>query len=66
VADFDYRALQRCAERELRQRHYVYPRLVAGGRMTADKAAKETAMMSAIVDHFKALADAEEQTGRML
>ena len=39
-----------CARRELALRQSTYPKLVAAGRMTAEKAAKETAAMAAIVE----------------
>ena len=39
-----------CARRELALRQSTYPKLVAAGRMTSEKAAKETAAMAAIVE----------------
>ena len=39
-----------CARRELALRQSTYPKHVAAGRMTAEKAAKETAAMAAIVE----------------
>jgi hypothetical protein len=42
-----------CAEREVRFREYVYPRRVAAGRMTQEKAEKEIALMLAIVEELR-------------
>jgi hypothetical protein len=39
-----------CARRELALRQSTYPKHVAGGRMTAELAGKETAAMAAIVE----------------
>lgn len=44
-----------CAERELRYRIRVYSRLVAEGKMTERQAAREVAVMGAIVDDYRAL-----------
>lgn len=43
----------RCAERELRQRRRVYPRLIQSGRMTEAEAARETACMEAIAADYR-------------
>lgn len=49
----------KCAERELKKRERVYPRLVDSERMTAAQATEEIAVMRAIVEHFEPLAAAE-------
>lgn len=51
---------QKCAERELRQRQRVYPRLVESGRMTQAEADRETACMAAIAADYRARASAEK------
>lgn len=58
-----FRDLQKCCEREAGKRKHVYPRLVSGERMTQEKADRELAMMVAMGEHFKALADAEDAKG---
>lgn len=42
-----------CAERELRQRRAVYPRLVRDGKMTRADADRETAMMLRIAMDYR-------------
>jgi hypothetical protein len=42
-----------CVERELRQRHRVYPRLVTNGRMRQADADREIATMNAVLDHLQ-------------
>lgn len=42
-----------CAEREVKMRERVYPRWVAKGRMTQEKADRELALMKAIVAKLK-------------
>ena len=49
-----------CAEREVKQRVRVYERLVADGRMSAEKAQYEIEVMTAIAADYRALADKEE------
>jgi hypothetical protein len=61
-----FRELQKCCEREAGKRRHVYPRLVAGDRMTQDKADHEIAMMVAAGEYFKALADSKDAEGRLL
>lgn len=46
-----------CIERELGMRKRVYPRLVADGKMTQDKAAREIAIMEAIRAEYADYAD---------
>lgn len=48
-----------CAERELLYRRRVYERLVNNGKMTADTARREIALMEAIVQDYRARAEAE-------
>jgi hypothetical protein len=48
-----------CAERELKMRERVYPRWVAGGKMTASKADTEIAIMREIVADYAKLAERE-------
>ncbi|MBY0296416.1 MAG: hypothetical protein K2X71_10305 [Methylobacterium sp.] len=50
----------RCAERELRQRRRVYPRLVESGRMTPAEADRETACMEAIAADYRTQVLAEK------
>ena len=51
--------LVECARREITQRTRVYPRLVENGRMTQEKADRETAMMGAILDLLDSMAAGE-------
>jgi hypothetical protein len=55
-----------CAEREVKQRRYVYARRVADGKMTQQLADKQIAMMEAIAADYRALAEAEDAAGRLL
>jgi hypothetical protein len=48
----------RCAERELRQRKRLYPKLVRQETMPQARAAQELACMAAIVDTLKTLLEA--------
>ncbi|MGH1574315.1 hypothetical protein ACRAWG_31295 [Methylobacterium sp. P31] len=52
-----------CAEREVRQRQRVYPRLVESSRMTQAVADRQTALMQAIARKLRAEADAEGAKG---
>lgn len=45
-----------CAQREVRQRARVYPRLISTGRMSQEKADRETALMKAIAADYEKLA----------
>lgn len=45
-----------CARREVAQRRKVYPRLVVAGKMSADRAAREIAMMEEITADYDRLA----------
>jgi hypothetical protein len=54
-----------CAEREVKQRRYVYPRRVADGKMTQALADRQIAIMEAIAADYRAKADAEDAKGRL-
>jgi hypothetical protein len=58
-AQFTAADLAECAEREVRQRQYVYPRRVSNGQMTQSLADRQTAMMQAIATKLRAEADDE-------
>ena len=59
--------LAACAEREVRQRRRVYPRLIRKGSMTTAEADHETAMMKAIGQHFGGrVAEQPQNSGRLL
>ena len=49
----------KCIEREVHMRLRVYPRWVEQGRITAEKAARETALMTAIAQDYRRLAERE-------
>lgn len=44
-----------CVEREVKMRHRVYPRWVADGRMTQQKADAEIAAMEAVLQTLQAM-----------
>jgi hypothetical protein len=50
---------RQCAEREVKQRKYVYPRLVQNERMTQQKANREVEIMEAIAADYRELEDRE-------
>lgn len=52
-----------CAEREVRQRQQVYPRLVESSRMTQAFAGRQTALMQEIARKLRVEADAEGAKG---
>jgi len=52
--------LARCAERELKYRRHVYPRLVDSGKMKRTFMLNEILKMEAIRDHFAKLAEGEQ------
>lgn len=61
---FTHRELAACAEREIRFRQRVYPRLVGERRMTQAKADLEIAMMVEIAAILARMADyAEKKVG---
>lgn len=51
--------LEACARRELGWRRKVYPNRIHDGRMSAQKAHLEIAMMQAIAEHYAELAKSE-------
>lgn len=51
--DFSIEDLIACARRELAQRHRVYARLVAAGKMSGKDADREIALMAAILDNLE-------------
>ena len=65
MGKFTAREKADCAEREVKQRAYVYPRRVADGKMTQALADKQIAMMTEIATEYGAAADAEEAQGRL-
>lgn len=52
--------LVRCAAHELKLREACYPKWVASGRMKDDEAARELAMMRAILERLIAERDGKE------
>lgn len=54
-----------CAEREVKQREWVYPRRVADGKMSQELANRQLALMKAIAADYRAAADAEDAKGRL-
>ncbi|MER8387250.1 hypothetical protein [Mesorhizobium sp. M0968] len=62
---FTARDKAECADREVKQRRRVYPRLVSEGRMTQQLADRQTALMEAIATDYRMVADAEEAKGRL-
>lgn len=54
-----------CAAREVRNRKWVYARLVSEGRMTGARADREIEIMETIAEDYRRLADAEEAQERL-
>ncbi|RVJ02418.1 hypothetical protein CN193_14220 [Sinorhizobium meliloti] len=54
-----------CAAREVRNRKWVYARLVAEGRMKGDRADREIEIMAAIAEDYRRMAEAEEAQERL-
>lgn len=48
----DLRELLACCRRELALRQFVFPKRVAAGKMSQDKAEKELELMRQCVDYF--------------
>ena len=48
-----------CVEREIGQRKRVYARLVANGKMTQQKADRETAAMKAVLETLRKVENGE-------
>jgi hypothetical protein len=61
-----YHDLEKCCHREVQKRRHVYPRLIASGRMTQVKADREIEIMGAACAFFAALANEDEQKGKLL
>lgn len=55
-----------CAQREWAYRNRVYPRWVAEGKMSKAKADHELAVMLAIEQDYRKLAEAEAVAGRLI
>lgn len=56
---YDAATLLQAILREVKYRERVYPRLVASGKMTADHALTQIAMMKAIASDYEKLAERE-------
>jgi len=54
------------AQREVGQRRWVYPKLVASGKLTQAQADRQIAIMAEIALDMGALAAKEEDEGRLL
>lgn len=54
------------AQREVRQREYVYAKQVEAGKMTAALAARRIQIMQEMADEYAEKAMAEESLGRLL
>lgn len=65
MTDFTAKDKAECAERECKQRRYVYPRRVEGGKMTQALADRQIALMEAIATDYRRQADAEDAKGRL-
>lgn len=52
---YSFGEMRAAAEREVRQRERVYPRLIESRRMTRATADRETQIMRDIADHFREL-----------
>jgi hypothetical protein len=59
MSAFTMTELVECAQREVKQRHKVYARLVERGAMTQVAADRQIAMMLAIAENLEAQAGAE-------
>ena len=55
-----------CAAREVRQRKRVYGRLVGEGRMKGADADRQIALMAEIAAEYGAIAEAQDEQGRLL
>lgn len=53
-------------KREIAQRHRVYSRLVASGKMKPAESAREIGVMTAIAEDYRAQAEAEDRAGRLI
>lgn len=52
AGNITYQDKEACARRELAKRREVYPRLIAAGKLSQDKADREIEVMSSIVDDY--------------
>jgi hypothetical protein len=66
VGKFTAKEKAECAEREVKQRRYVYPRRIGDGKMSQDLADRQIAMMEEIGAEYRAKADDEEAQGRLI
>lgn len=64
-ATFSARELEREARREVAMRQHVYGKSDGSTGRTRAMADRRIAMMETIADHFKQIADAEDQQGRL-
>jgi hypothetical protein len=55
-----------CAEREVQQREWVYPRRVEAGKMKRERANRELALMREIAAEYRAKADEEARESDLL
>lgn len=63
--EFTARELEREARREVGQREHVYKRLVEAGKLTQQKADRQIALMRAIADRLKEIANTEDAQKRL-
>lgn len=63
---FTNRELFLCAGREVGFRRRVYAGQVGSGRMSKEKAERDFALMEAIAEHSRVLADEDDKKGRLL
>lgn len=63
--DFRARDLADCANREVKQRVRVYPRLVEQGKMSKEFADRQIKMMRKIAADYETLAEADEAKERL-
>jgi hypothetical protein len=66
LATYSMNELLECAEREVQQRKWVYPRRVEAKKMTQQRATREIAMMEAIAESFREKAAAERRNTDLL
>jgi hypothetical protein len=64
-SEFDLRSQCACARRELGKRRFVYPRLIASGKMSPEAADKEEACMEAILVTLTKLLIEESKRGEL-
>jgi hypothetical protein len=54
IDEFTNEELAQCAEREVKQREWVYPKRVSDGKLSPEKARRETLMMKRIARDYRA------------